>query len=193
MGGGGACHRDPSELPLPEEEGSQVSWNPVVGVSLAKFSPIFHPQKGGLSPSSLWGQRATWKGNCGLRWMLLPASRGAATLEGRPLSWEGLPGWFQEVARGFHHQLPHGAWGKPKISWAVCFQQGFPVSWLTCFQHGGDLVCARFAPSLVGSWGEDWVPRLCASVFGLPLMHLPPPPPPCSLTLLGPCGKLAPP
>ena len=56
VGGGGACHGDPSELPLPEEEGSQVSWSPlsVIGLSLAKFPPMFHPQKERLSPSSLW-------------------------------------------------------------------------------------------------------------------------------------------
>ena len=56
VGGGGACQGDPSEIPLPEEEGSQVSWSPlsVVGLSLAKFPPMFHPQKERLSPSSLW-------------------------------------------------------------------------------------------------------------------------------------------
>lgn len=54
VGGGGACCGDLSELPLPEEEGSQFSWSPlsVVGLSLEKFPPVFHPQKGSFPPAT---------------------------------------------------------------------------------------------------------------------------------------------
>lgn len=112
-------------------------------------------------------------------------------LGGGLLSWERLFLTGSKWPELSTFSTPVRSGGKPEVCGTISLQQGCPVSWLTSFRRGGDHAVCQLCPVWWAAGVRTGHPGSVPASAGCPGCTCPPPS--HSLTLLGPCGKQAPP